>query len=148
MLVQRSKSVNCAGQWHFSYDETFKPEDMSHLGEEEVSCIQKGMTRALNAELRIREFSKRKDLNFYGVVGAGVISHGRLEFEICTVVILNSSFECEKDIKESFYTAKDSIRESCCMILKKGKSAATFMRNNSCTPESQALFQLLNKILN
>ncbi len=148
MLVQRSKSVNCAGQWHFSYDETFKPEDMPHLGEEEVSCIQKGITRALDAELRIKEFSKRKDLYFYGVVGTGVISHGRLEFEICTVVILNSSLECEKDIKESFYTAKDSIRESCRMILKKDKSAAAFMKNNPCTPESQALLQLLNKILN
>ena len=148
MLVQRSKSVNCAGQWHFSYDETFKPEDMSHPEEKEISYIQMGMARALDAELRIKDFSKRKDLHSYGVTGVGVISHGRLEFEICTVVILNSSFECEKDVKESFYAAKDSIRESYRMIFKKGRSVTAFMKNNACTPESRALFQLLNKILN
>ena len=147
MLVQRSKSVNCAGQWHFSYDETFKPEDTPHPEEKETDHIQKGMTRALDAELCIKKFLRRKDLYSYGVAGVGVISSGRLEFEICTAVILNSSSECEKDIRESFYAAKDSIRESCCMILKKAKGATTFMKNHSCTPESLALFQLLNKTL-
>lgn len=148
MLVQRSKSVNCTGQWHFSYDETFKPEDTPHPEEEETDHIQKGMTRALDAELCIKKFLRRKDLYSYGVAGVGVISNGRLEFEICTAVILNSSFECEKDVRESFYAAKDSIRESCRMIFKKAKGATTFMKNHSCTPESLALFQLLNKTLN
>lgn len=140
LFTQRSQNVNCSGMWHFSYDKTFMPIDKGDGSLGIFNCLHRGILKDNGIDL-----TNTKMLNEFGICDFGVICDDRLEFEICSyVIIFDRNNDTLSDLQLLYSFAEDGSKYKTIQFLPVSATEVShFNANNHLTPEADELSQRL-----
>lgn len=141
------RSCESGGYWHFTYDETFTPDDVNNDGDgsnDLITCLK----RALYEEIGINYDQQKICMHpkHMGVIDAGIICTGgedkRFEFEVCTFARLcfSASFTID-DFVSSYQFAKDAAIETSNLRFVPIRELGDFLldESNAFSPEARHL---------
>lgn len=151
VLGYRGNNCESGGYWHFSYDETFTPDDKSSLDDMSPD-VEMCIKRAIYEEIGIMHNQQKVCLpsDQIIVLNAGVIEpedDNRFEFEILSFVrICFSKNYTFHDFIRGYRFAKDAELETRCLKFIGLNDIENFIISNKMSPEAKHLAKIIKRL--